>query len=393
MAETAEVVIIGGGIMGVNIALSLTRHGITDVVLLEKRHLAAGSSGKSGAILREHYSRETTIRMARGSRQFYGEIRDRFGRDVGFASPGMLFLANESARESLERNVELQQSLGVETELVQAPGLRDLEPRGQFEDDALGAWEPEAAYVNPVRTVHVLADAARERGVDVRTGTGVSKICAGGGSVEGVETRTGARVEAGVVINAAGPWAHSLLEDLHLDYPLQAIRPEQAYFEPPGDFGEPTAIYADLRTGVYWKPEPAGWTRVGSLSYEDDDVVPDPDDYDESVSQSFLHFARQALGERMPAFHRAVSWGGCGALYTITPDAHPLVGPVPEVEGLFLVSGFSGHGFKLAPAIGAGVAALVTGADPEPFDPELFAVDRLRRGHPVDVPYAYGILG
>lgn len=393
MAETTDVLIVGGGIMGVNIALNLTRQGITDVLLLEKSHLAAGSSGKSGAILREHYSRETTIRMARWGRQFYSEVQDRYGRDIGYVSPGMLFVANESARESLERNVALQQSLGVTTEVVDAAGLRELEPRGHFEDDALGAWEPEAAFVNPVRTVYALGREARERGVDVRTGSGVSEVIAEGGSVEGVETHRGDRIDAGVVINAAGPWAHSLLDDLDLDYPLQAIRPEQAYFEPPGDFGEPTAIHADLYTGIYWKPEPAGWTRVGKLSTEDDDEVPDPDDYDEGVSQAFLDFTRQALSQRIPAFDRAISWGGCGALYTITPDAHPLVGAVPEVDGLLLVSGFSGHGFKLAPAIGAGVAALVAGADPSPFDPELFAVDRLRHGEPVDVPYAYGILG
>lgn len=379
--------------MGVNIALHLAQQGITNVVLLEKDHLAAGSSGKSGAILREHYSREATIRMARKGRQFYATVQDRFGQDIGYASPGMLFLANESARGSLERNVALQQSLGVSTEVVEAADLRELEPRGHFEDDTLGAWEPEAAFVNPVRTVYALGREARERGVDVRTGSGVSEIIVEGGAVEGVETRRGDRLDAGVVINAAGPWAYALLDDLGVDYPLQAIRPEQAYFEPPGDFGEPTAIYADLHTGIYWKPEPAGWTRVGKLSTEEDDEVPDPDDYDEGVSQAFLDVTGQALAERISPFERAISWGGCAALYTITPDAHPLVGRVPEVDGLFLVSGFSGHGFKLAPAVGAGVAALVAGTDPSPFDPKLFAVDRLRRGEPVEVPYAYGILG
>lgn len=393
MADTADVVIIGGGIMGTSIALHLAEREVGTVVVLEKRFLGAGSSGKSGAILRQHYSHETTIRMARHSLQFYAAFQERYGADIGFTQPGMVFLANELAREALERNVELQRSLGVEAEVVNAAELRDLEPRGRFEDDALGAWEPEAAYVNPVRTVYGLAQAAHDRGADVRTGARVTEVMTNAGSVRGVRTAGGLTLEAPVVVNAGGPWAGLLLDRLQLDYPLQAIRPEQAYLEPPGDFGDRTAIYADLLTDLYWKPEPAGWTRIGKMSYEGDDRVPDPDDYDEGVSQDFLDFTRAAIAKRIPAFKQAVSWGGCGALYTITPDAHPLIGPVPEIDGLYLASGFSGHGFKLAPAVGHGVAALITGANPDPLDPAFFAVDRLRNDNPVTVPYAYGILG
>ncbi len=379
--------------MGTSIALHLFEQEAGRVVLLEKSFLGAGSSGKSGAILRQHYSHETTIRMARKSLKFYASFRERYDRDIGFRQPGMLFIANESERESLERNVEVQRLHGVEAEILDAEGLREVEPRAQFEDDALGAWEPEAAYVNPVRTVYGLADAAQKRGATLRTGVAVTEVMVEDGIARGVRTSEGDTIESEAVVNASGPWAGTLLQRLDLDYPLQAIRPEQAYLEPPGDFGERTAIYADLLTGIYWKPEDAGWTRIGKMSCEGDEDVPDPDHYDEGVSQDFLDYARSAISERIPSFERAVSWGGCGALYTITPDAHPLVGPVPEVEGLYLASGFSGHGFKMAPAVGAGVAALITDADPAPFDPDFFAVDRLRKNRPVTVPYSYGILG
>jgi len=211
--------------------------------------------------------------------------------------------------------------------------------------------------VTPLQTVYVLADAARQRGTTARTGVAATDVRVDNETVRGVRTAAGETVASDVVVNAGGPWAGTLLESLNLDYPLQALRPERASLEPPGDFGERTAIY------------------------------------DESVRPDFLDFARSAISERLPSFERAVSWGGCGALYTITPDAHPLVGPVPEVDGLYLVSGFSGHGFKLAPAVGAGVAALITGGDPDPFDPGFFAVDRLRKDRPVTVPYSCGILG
>ena len=379
--------------MGVSTALHLVQNGIEDVVLLEKQHLGAGSSGKSGAILRQHYSREASIRMARESLQFYRTFGDEYGRDIGFEQPGMLFLANESARDALERNVEVQRSVGVDTQVVDAQEVRDIEPRGTFDDDVLGAWEPEAAYVNPVRTVYALADAAREQGSAIRTDVRVSGVLTEQGTVQGVQMADGAQIHAPIVVNAAGPWAGHLLAERELDYPLQAIRPEQAYLEPPGDFGDRTTMYADLVTGIYWKPEPAGWTRIGKMSYEGDDEVPDPDHYEEGVDQAFIDFTREAITERLPAFTRATSWGGCGALYTITPDAHPLIGPVPEIDGLFLASGFSGHGFKLAPSVGKGLTALITGGDPAPLDPDLFAVDRLRHDRPVTVPYAYGILG
>lgn len=379
--------------MGTSTALHLAEQNAGRVLLLEKSALGAGSSGKSGAILRQHYSHDVSVRMARTSLQFYSQFHEQYGQEIGFRQPGMLFVADEAQREALRRNVELQRSLGVETEILDAPALREAEPEARFGDETIAAWEPQAAYVNPVKTVHGLATAAREQGATIHTGEGVADIVVEGGTVQGVRTESGTEVEADVVVNTAGPWAGQLLEQIGLDYPLQAIRPEQAFFEPPGDVeGRPT-MYADFLTGAYWKPEQSDWVRVGKLSFDDDETVPDPSHYDEGVGTDFVQFARSALSERIPAFERAVSWGGCGALYTITPDSHPLVGPVPEVEGLYLASGFSGHGFKLAPAIGKGMAGLITGADPAPLDPEFLAVDRLRRDEPVTVPYSYSILG
>jgi glycine/D-amino acid oxidase-like deaminating enzyme len=111
------------------------------------------------------------------------------------------------------------------------------------------------------------------------------------------------------------------------------------------------------------------------------------------VSGAFIARCRRGLSSRLPAYRNSPSWGGGGALYTVTPDAHPLIGAVPGVDGLWLVSGFSGHGFKMGPAVGRGVAALIAGGDPDPFDPAFFAVDRFARGAPVATRYAYGILG
>jgi glycine/D-amino acid oxidase-like deaminating enzyme len=208
-----------------------------------------------------------------------------------------------------------------------------------------------------------------------------------------VTTDAGDSISAPVVINAGGPWAGRLCRRLGLEVPLTVIRPEQAYLVPPVDYGPERHIFGDLLTGLYWKPEPAGWTRVGKLSYAGDREVPDPDDYDEGVGREFIDYCRERLSRRMPGYRNAVSWGGCGALYTCTPDAHALIGPMPGLDGFLLVSGFSGHGFKMGPAVGRGVASLVTGSDPGPFDAAFFDVNRFRDGRPVTTSYEYGILG
>ncbi len=393
MSTTADAVVIVGGIMGLFTALHLAEAGFDRIVLLEKRFVGAGSSGKSGAILRQHYSHRTTVLMARESLGFYSAFQERTGRDIGFRRTPMVLLCHEQDRPALEANVSLQKSVGVETEILDTGQLRELEPRGRFGDEVIGAFEPEAGYVDPGLTLAALATLCRKKGVDLREQAVVSDVLLGGDRVRGVRTADGQTVESRVVVNAGGPWAGILCRRLGLETPLRALRPEQAYFVPPQSYGHEHFIFGDLLTGIYWKPETAGWTRVGKMEYEGDEEVPDPDSYDEGVSRRFIDFCRQRMTERLPAYRDAVSWGGCGALYTVTPDAHPLIGAVPGIGGFYLVSGSSGHGFKMGPAVGKGVAGLITGGDTGAFEPEFFAVDRFEQGREVTTSYRYGILG
>ncbi len=379
--------------MGASIALELAREKSGKVLLLEKSFLGAGSTGKSGAILRQHYSHKTTILMARNSLSFYREYQARTGVCIGFANPGMIFVTRQRDLPALERNAQLQQSLGVKVEILDARALRELEPRGSFDDEEVAAWEPEAGYVDPLLALHAIAEEAQRAGAQIRTGVRVEEILLSGDRVTAVRTHEGELLGASTVINAAGPWAGVLLARLGVEHPLQAIRPEQTYLRPPADCREGMAIFGDLSHGLYWKPEDAGWTRLGKLSYEGDSSVPDPDHYDEGVSHEFVELCREKISRRLPRYRESTSWGGCGALYTVTPDAHPLIGRVPGHDGLLLVSGFSGHGFKLAPAVGRGVASLLTGSDPGGFDAEFFAADRFQKGRPVKSGYEYGILG
>jgi glycine/D-amino acid oxidase-like deaminating enzyme len=408
----ADVVVIGGGVMGLFIARALAGPGpgpgarAGAIVVLERRELGAGSSGKSGAILRQHYSHPTTVRMARESLLEYRSFAAHTGRDIGFRQTGMVFVCHADDRAALEANVALQRDHGVDVGVLEAPALRALDPRASFRDDVVGALETEAGYVEPLRVLAAVAAECRRLGVDVRTQCPVTDVRVEGGHVRGVRTADGGAIDAPIVVNAGGPWASILCRRLGVDLPLTAIRPQQAYFAPAPGAAPERFVYGDLLAGVYWKPEPAGWTRVGMLSYDGDERVADPDRYDEGVSDAFIQDCRARIASRIPEYAHAVSWGGAGALYTITPDAHPLVGPVPGVGGLFIASGFSGHGFKLGPSIGRGVAAMIAAATgaardgarsvppaPMAFDPEFFAPDRFARGQAVTTSYGYRILG
>ena len=392
MSGTVDAVVIGGGIMGGWIALELAEAGVGEILLIEKRYPGAGSTGKSGAILRQHYSHHTSIAMARHSLGRYAAFEEEHGLDIGFRRVGMVFIAHADHRADLEANVALQRENGVDASVIGAAELRELEPAGSFAAEDFAAWEPEAGYVHPVKSVHACLEVAKRRGVTVRVGAAVRQIEVAGGRATGVRLDDGTRIEAGHVINAAGPWAKSLVSAIAPDVPLRAIRPEQAYFEPPVGAGERRTIYGDMVTGMYWKPEDAGWTRVGQLSFDDDPEV-DPDHYDEGVSGAFISRARCRLSQRIPAYRQSPSWGGCGALYTVTPDARAIIGPVGGIEGLTLVSGFSGHGFKMGPAVGRGVAGLVSGTDGGPFDPAFFSVDRFSGDPTEGGRYSFGILG
>jgi len=391
-----DVIIIGGGIMGLSIARELAEQRFGRIVLLERKHLAAGSTGKSGAILRQHYSHEVTVGMARESLGFYRSFEERFGIDIGFRSPGMVIVGDASARQALAENISLQQRLGVDTQLLDAAAIRALEPRATVGDDEVAAWEPEASYVRPRAAAEALGTVCRQLGVDVRVGAVVAEILHEAGAVVGVRTTQGETLAAPVVINSGGPWARQLLGDLGKDLPLSTIRPQQAFFEATPEVQQAARIYGDLVHGIYWKPEDERWTRVGHLDYTGDLDV-DPDDYDEGVSNDFIADVRARISRRLPCYGQAVSWGGCGALYTVTPDAHALIGELSQCEanisGLYLVAGFSGHGFKLAPAIGRGVASLITGSDPGAFRADFFAIDRFRGKDRIKGQYQYGILG
>lgn len=413
----AEVVVVGGGVMGTAIAWYAARRFdplLEPVLLLEKKELAAGSSGRSGAILRQFYSDRVVAAMARDSLRVYAGLEARTGRSIGFQRMGVLTLAGPDQPADIalvERNIAMQIEIGIDTRRVDAAQIRALAPGIAVRDGTIGAYEPGGGGVDPVRTVNVFATLAREQGASVRTGVGVTGFVVRGGRIEGVET-DGGRIEAATVVVASGPWTRALLAPLGVDLPLEIVRPEQHFIEPPigsanRGVGEraasqpptalavdveldprfanahpnmPTAahpVLLDLEHGFYTRCEShADRTRVGHMDYTHDARIEDPDRVDESVSAEFKRWARASLARRLPVYAERKDAGSTVGMYTVSPDAQALIGPVRGIAGLFVVSGFSGHGFKLAPSIGEGVTQMIRGEPVSAFDTEFFSPER-----------------
>ncbi|MFT5284018.1 MAG: sarcosine oxidase subunit beta [Planctomycetota bacterium] len=414
----AKVLIIGGGVMGTSIAMHLADRmdpfGDPLVLLERAPALAAGSSGRSGAILRTQYADLNVARMAQTSLRDYSTFMTRTGRDIGFHKAGALTLAGPLAPEWIERTrdcVEMLQAGGLKTELVDAARMRALIPGIVVADDAIGAWEPDSGFVDPVATVEAFAAIARTRGAVTRLGVEVTSLLLAGDRITGVETSEG-RYEAEQVILVAGPWSHALLAQAGLNYPLRAVRPEQHFLAMPHERRNPSQandfddfeggsdldalarleqaaaekaetqgvahpVVIDLELGFYSRCVPdRKSTRVGKIEYESDAVVADPDSLDEQVSDEMKTWARQALSQRMPVYAELPDTASEAALYTLTPDAQALIGEVAGARGLIVATGFSGHGFKLAPTIGEGVCQMVMGDPVTALDPDFFNPQR-----------------
>ena len=398
-----DTLIVGGGVMGASIALARARR--TDpieapVLLLERRHFGAGSSGRSGAICRQFYSDRELIGMARDSLRDYAGFETRHGRPIGFTRSGVLTIGGPARPETAQlvaRNAALMAECGAEVELVDARRMRELVPGIDVSDGAVGAWEPNSGFVDPQRTVDAFVAVAREAGATARSGVEVEELLLDGARVRGVRTSDG-DFECERIVIAAGPWTRRLLQRAGIDVPLKVVRPEQhflamlpermrtrptlsgamdAEFDPrfaAASEPEPShPVLLDIEHGYYTRCEPRRErTRVGAMDYERDHVLDDPDTLDEAVSPEFSRWSREVLARRLPRYSKQPDAGTLAAWYTLTPDAQALIGCCPGLENALVVSGFSGHGFKLAPSVGEGVAQLLAGEPVGAFEPRFF---------------------
>lgn len=394
MFETADIIIIGGGVMGASIAHSLARQGGSGnrVVLLERQALCTGTTGRSGAIVRQHYSNDFTIRMARDSLRIFQHFDDLIGGDCGFFTTGLLVMSGEQGADALRANVALQQEQGVNTRLITAAEISEVAPAYSSEGVTLACYEPDTGVADPMATTYCFAKRARDLGATILEGTVVTQILTQYGRVIGVRTMQG-DIQAPVVVLAANVWSVPLASALGITLPITPTRHPMLALRRPNDFGgrqELHAVALDLRYDIYLRPDIGGMTLVGSTA----DVVTasDPDHYTQGLSEKEIAHFRAMGAKSIPALARAVPRGGWAGIYDDSIDNHPILDRLVAYEGLYCASGFSGHGFKLSTLVGQWMAHyILTGQ--KPADMEHFAFDRFARGAEIRPRYPSGVLG
>ena len=385
-ARTADVVIIGGGVTGLSAAFHLTRRGIRNVVVLDKGTIASGGTGKSSACVRQHYSTAETCRMIRYSLEFFQHFAERVdGGSCGFRHTGYLLGVDDKMRTPMEASVALQRSIGIDTRLVSPVEMRELEPRLRTDDLVTGCYEAASGYCNPVETAQGFARAARAGGARILEDNAVLGLLLEGDRTRGVRTRTG-DILAPVVVNAAGLWSARVAAMAGVELPIHVCRHKISIVSWPEAEQRPHPMVYDFVTNIYTRPEMGEHILVGGLDADESRDAVDPDAYKEGVSLDESTDALARVSHRFPALaegHIARGYAGC---FDVTPDWHPILDRVGP-EGYYVAAGFSGHGFKLSPAVGHMVAALVAeGAKGHP-DLPTFRLSRFAEGKPIRGTY------
>lgn len=364
-----DVGIIGGGVHGASAAFHLAERGVR-TVLFERGGPASGPTGRSSAVCRAYYSQEFLARVAREAMTLFESFADvTGGGDAGFHRTGALFLHPAEDGPEIRATAERLNAIGTKTEIVDRDQLDLRFPGFELDGIAHGAWEPEAGYADPVSTTQSLLDRAAAGGAVIRLDTPVDDLAprpAGGAIV----TAVGEAVEVDRLLLAAGPWTRMLAHRVGVDLPLTVERHIVATFGIGGADPVPF-VFADLPGGYYHKPEGDSQFFLGPLHAE---PPVDPDAYDPEITEGETLSLAGRLVDRVPSLGDSIGRGGWASLYDISPDWQPVIGEI--ADGVFVDAGTSGHGFKLAPALGRHVADLVTGGPADPgiaaFHPDRF---------------------
>ncbi len=369
MREQATVVVVGGGVIGASVAYHLAVRGMTDVVVVERSGLGSGSTGRAAGGIRQQFSTETNCRLSMLSVAKLLSFQADTGWDPRFVQVGYLFLlTREEDWTEFQGNAAMQNDLGIDVELLSPHAAQALVPPLAVEDVLGATFCPTDGHADPTQVCLGYASRARAKGVEIVPGTTVTGIVVEDQHVVAVETSNG-RVETRFVVNTAGPWANQIAALAGIEVPIAPYRRQLYYMERIPTIPETAPMVVDFASSMYFRPEGPG-LLLGMTDRKE------PSSYTIQTDDAFLEMLIDQAVRRVPTLAETRVVRGWAGLYDVTPDANPILGPVPGVEGFLMAAGFSGHGFMHAPATGQLVAEMILDGAARTIDVSGYGLER-----------------
>lgn len=345
LPTTAEIVIIGGGVMGASAAYHLAQRGMKNIVLLEKeKYFGTGATGRCAGGVRYQFSTEINVKLSQESLPMIERFKEEIGQDVNYRQCGYLLVAtNEKEVATFKMNVEMQNRLGVSTQLLSGEDVRARLPLMKFPDAIAGTFNQKDGTVDPNGVVMGYVNAAQKMGVKAIENAEVTGVTVSGGEVKEVQTNLGT-IQTRMVLNVAGPWAALIGDMAGVKIPIIPLRRQMFTTNPLPEVPEDFPFVIDFAKSLYFHREGEG-LLIGMSNQEE------KPGFDQNVDEDFELVNLEAAIERMPLVEKASRASHWAGLYEVTPDAHPIYGGT-DVKGFYLCAGFSGHGFMHGPVSG-----------------------------------------
>jgi sarcosine oxidase subunit beta len=378
MEKRADVVIIGGGIVGLSIAYYLALRGAGKIVLFEKGQLGEGSTSRCVGGIRTQFSTEINIRFSLESLKTFEQFKEEFGVDPEFKRIGYLFLATtEWEIGAFRENIKLQRKFNIPVEFLSPDEIRSRWPYLRTDDILGGTFCSWDGYAGPSEVLSGFVNGAKRAGVKICEGMEIMGISLARGRIHSVKTK-GEEILTPVVVNAGGPHAASIGEMADIKIPVKPLRRQIFITAPFHVTNGPIPLTIDFHRGWYFRKEGNGLLLSGPLDSEPS--------FSLNVDYEAMAETSENAMVRVPALEKARIARGWAGLYEISPDHHAILGKVPEVEGLILANGLSGHGFQHSPAVGKVISELITDGEARTIDISSLSIERFEKGELVLEP-------
>jgi len=385
LPKTADVVILGAGVMGTSIAFHLAKRKAGKIVVIDKDHVGRGGSGRSSALIRMHYTFPAEVELALISLRTFQNWQEVVGAPGDFRKTGFVRIVHPNETARLKLNVEMQRRIGATVELIDKHQLRELEPDWNVDDVEVAAYEPDSGYSDGAGAAGDFLSAARDLGAIYASRTLATALPVDGDRICGIVTDQGV-ISSPIVIAATGPWTRPLLQQTGYDLPIDCEYHQVAILRnPPGMKGGGCACI-DSATATYFRSDAHDKFLVGDF-YGKRPV--DPDNFPQRASDESLEEIIERACRRIPKLEGAEVMRGVTGVYDMTPDSRPLLGEIPGIRGLYVCAGFSGMGFKISPAIGLVMSELVADGKARCVDISAFRPNRFAENASIRAEYEY----